>query len=48
MTEDTGAPDEMLIRGDFSSAELEEAEAELRVGDEKVNGKEESISWGWR
>jgi hypothetical protein len=48
MTEDTDAPDEMLIRGDFSSAELEEAEAELRVGDEKVNGKEESKSWGWR
>jgi hypothetical protein len=44
MTEDTDAPDEMLIRGDFSSAELEEAEAELRVGDEKVNGKEESKS----
>ena len=47
MIGETAGPDETLIRDDFSSVKLEEAEAVLSVGDEKVKGKEESRSWGW-
>lgn len=45
MTDETDSTDEMLILGDFSSADLEETEAEPRVGDEKVNGREKSKLW---
>ena len=44
---ETEAPDETLIWGDFSSAELEDAEVAVRVGDEKVKGKEDNRSCGW-